>query len=101
MKNRRRGKDLERFLAKDLGGRRVGILGQEDVTTDRFSIECKEREAYPAFLEQSMAQAIRNSLSGDKIPVFILHRLNQGHDTDLVMMRYGDWKNLINGGIND
>jgi len=93
-KNRRRGKDLERFLAKDLNGRRIGILGHEDIITERFSIEAKERKEHPTFLKKAIAQAIRNSRE-EKIPVFILHRLYDEHENDLVIMQYADWKKLF------
>lgn len=93
-KNRRRGKDLERFVAFDLpGGRRVGILGQEDVSLPGFSIECKERKKYPAFLDNAMSQAVKNCRG--KMPIVIFHKLNQIHENDLVIMRYSDWRKFI------
>lgn len=94
-KNRRRGKDLERFVASDLGGRRVGILGQEDVTLPEMSIECKERKKYPAFLDNAMSQSAKNCRG--KIPIVIFHKLNQIHENDLVIMRYIDWRKFIKG----
>ena len=97
-KNRRRGKDLERFIARDAGGIRLGVMGKVDVLTDRFAIECKEREKFPAIIEHGFGQALRNSLQSKRIPILILHKLNQGHELDLVMMQYQDWKDLINGG---
>jgi len=39
--NRDRGKSYERWLAQDLGGRRIGLLGSEDVLTNKFAIEAK------------------------------------------------------------
>lgn len=94
MNNRRRGKDLERFLAKDLKGRRLGLLGMEDVILgDDYAIECKEREKLPVFLRKCMAQACANC--NNKTPIVVLHQLGDHHADDLVIMRYSDWKLLI------
>ena len=92
MNNRRRGKDFERWLAKDLGGRRIGLLGQEDVIIDKYRAECKERKKLPMFIKKCMAQAISNCR--DAIPIVILHELNSNHNDDLVIMRYADWKEI-------
>lgn len=92
-KNRDRGKRLERFLANDLKGRRIGLLGKEDVQLDRFSIECKERKKMPTFLKKSMKQAFQNCEDG-KAPVLILHEHDQPHGLDLVIMYYVFWKDF-------
>jgi len=46
--NRARGKSAERRIAALMNGRRVGILGKEDVETDKFSIEVKSRKKFAA-----------------------------------------------------
>ena len=46
--NRARGKSAERRIAALMNGRRVGILGKEDVETDKFSIEVKSRKKFVA-----------------------------------------------------
>jgi hypothetical protein len=93
MKNRDRGKALEKAVAKDLGGRRIGLLGMEDVTFGRFSIETKEREKLPVFLKKCITQAESNA--GGKVPVVILHELGDRHSKDLVVMRYFEWKKIL------
>ena len=99
-RNRRRGKDLERFVAADLGGRRVGILGQADVELRGFSIETKERKSLPAFIVKCMAQAERNA-RGDAA-IVVLHELNQEHGRDIVMLRYRDFRAILKqGGTNE
>ena len=92
-KNRDRGKSLERWVAQDLGGRRIGLLGREDVLTNKFAIECKEREKLPAFLKKTMAQA-KNNCPDDRLPIVCLHELNSNHDHDLVVMEYSVYKVL-------
>jgi len=96
-KNRQRGKSLERFIAKDLGGRRVGILGQEDVILHHgaFSLEVKERKKLPVFIWNCMAQADRNAQRNGNRPGVVLHELGDDHDKDTVMIRYRDFKALI------
>lgn len=95
-RNRNRGKALERFVAADLGGRRTAILGQEDVMVHGMAIECKERQRLPAFITKCMAQAEENA-RGD-VAVVILHELNQGHERDIVMLRYLDFKAILKNG---
>jgi len=60
--NRQRGKATERAVAKRIGGKRVGILGAEDVSHPLFSIEVKSRKAFVA--GDWMAQAVRNCPEG-------------------------------------
>jgi hypothetical protein len=95
-KNRRRGKNYERWLAQDNQGRRVGILAQEDVDMPGISAECKERQAMPAFIARCMAQAKANARQ-DKLPAVFLHILNTNHNDDVVMMRYCDFKVIYDG----
>ena len=47
-RNRQRGKECERVIAKMLGGKRVGILGNEDVSHPEYSIEVKSRQEFVA-----------------------------------------------------
>jgi hypothetical protein len=93
-KNRQRGKSLERFIAKDLGGRRVGILGQEDVILHRgISCECKERVKLPMFIHRCMAQAEGNAKG--ETAIVILHELGKEHEQDFVLCRYKDFKAIL------
>ena len=110
-KNRQRGKSYEKWLASDLGGRRVGILCREDVDLPGgIYAECKERQDIPKFLTNFMEQAERNcgshfsdekrvALAGITPAVFI-HQCSRSHDQDIVCMRYDDWKSLYRRAIN-
>ena len=93
-KNRRRGKDMERFLARYLKGERVGILGNEDVRFNYFSAETKERKSLPKFLKDCMAQAEANC-PDRKIPFVVLHELNKSHKEDLVILRLPHWRKFV------
>lgn len=87
--NRDRGKAHEKYIAKALGGTRIGTMGGEDVHMDSpWSIECKSRKAFVAC--GWMEQAKRNSKG--KTPLVIVHVHESKHDEDLVMIRLKDWK---------
>jgi hypothetical protein len=87
-KNRRRGKHTESAIAMRLGGKRLGILGNDDVQAGAFSIEAKDQVKFVG--TGFMAQAVRNCPQ-DKTPLVIVHTTGAGHDNDLVIMRLSDW----------
>lgn len=97
-KNRRRGKDYERWLAQDLGGLRIGILGYEDVILrtgwSAWSIECKETQRLPAIIRKGMAQAIANAKRNGNRPLLCIHEHSGRHEDDAVVlvMTYRDAK---------
>jgi hypothetical protein len=93
-KNRKRAKAVERALAERLGGRRVGILGQEDIFTDLFSIEVKSRKS--VIIWDWFQQAVKNAKG--KIPLLIVHITGKHHDNDLVVMSLADFEKLIKKG---
>ena len=97
--NRRRGKEAERAVARLLNGLRVGVCGKADVITDSFCIEVKERKKLPSFLIEAYGQAKKNTSEG-KIPVLIIHQLNQNHDEDLVTIKLKNFLRLMRGGKN-
>ena len=86
--NRKRGKDAERTIAKLIGGRRVGILGKEDIEHPDYTVEVKSRKAFAGagFLEQA-----EKHNTGDKTAIAIVHVTGQKHDNDIVMMRLKDF----------
>lgn len=90
-RNRKRAKEVERRLAKKLGGRRVGILGQEDIEHERFSIEVKSRKKFVA--EAWMKQAEKNAKG--KIPIVIVHVTGKHHENDYVIIKLKDFKEHI------
>lgn len=88
--NRQRGKAAERYVAKTLGGTRIGLMGGEDVHMDGpWSVEVKSRKAFVAC--EWVDQAVRNAPKG-KTPIVIVHVHGQRHDKDLVLIRLSDWK---------
>lgn len=90
-RNRKRGKDTERALARRLNGRRTGVLGGEDITHPLLSIEVKSRAGFVG--ERFMAQAKRNNRG--KIPAVIVHVTGRPHDQDLVMLELRDFEDLF------
>lgn len=87
--NRQRGKANERALAKRLGGKRVGIMGGEDIEHPIFSIETKTLKK--CAVRKYMRQAVSNC-SPDKTPIVIIHEPNQRRDNDLVIITLQDWE---------
>jgi len=83
------GKRCEKALASRLGGRRVGLMGKDDIDCGPFSIEVKSRKKFAgeAFLEQ----AERNAQPG-KTPIAIVHIFGKQHSNDIVMIRLRDWE---------
>ena len=92
-KGRRRGKDLEKHVAKLFGGERLGLLGSEDVRLTNFSVECKERKSLPVSIKKWYSQAAE--YAGDRIPMVYLHELHRPHVEDLVIVRAADIKGWI------
>ena len=94
-KNRNRGKRHERNIAKLLGGKRLGVLGKEDVSHSKFSIECKSREKLPKWFADFWEQTIRNS-EPNKVPLLILHKFGQKYLDDWVVIRMEDFLEIFN-----
>ncbi len=91
-KNRQRGKATERAVAKRLDGKRVGVMGGEDVEHPIFSIEVKSRKAFVA--TDWMAQSARNCPEG-KVPLVVVHVTGQRHTEDMVILRMKDFEDFL------
>ena len=91
-KGRRRGKELERYVAKLFNGRRLGLYGTVDVEAGNFAIECKERQTPLVTLKKWMDQATFHACG--KIPVVYFHVNNESHNDDLVILFAPDFKEL-------
>jgi len=96
-KSRQRGKSNETLLAKRLGGKREGTLGQQDISWRGFSIETKEFKRFPKSVTKSLEQAYHNCPKDDKgkplyIPLVVWHQLNQRRDNDIVMLRLREFE---------
>ncbi len=90
-RNRQRGKECEREIAKIFGGRRVGILGNEDVAHPIYSIEVKSRKSFVG--RKWMEQCKRNNID-NKIPLVVVHEMNKSHSSDLVVINIKDFMEI-------
>jgi hypothetical protein len=86
----RNWKEVERRIARELGGERVGILGREDVRHDRYSVEVKTRLELPAFLKGAYGQAQSNAAEG-KVPLLVLKEKGKRFADCLVILRFADF----------
>jgi len=91
-------KASERIIAKRFGGRRTGPTGRcgPDVVTDWLQVEVKTRKRLPAWLLNALEQA--RAGCAERLPVVVLHRLGQRHDTDIVLLAlqdFQDWFGMV------
>lgn len=89
MNNRNRGKATERAIAKRMGGKRVGVMGGEDVSHPVYSIEVKSRVSFAG--EKFIEQAERNCENG-KTPIAIVHIHGKRFSEAIVMMRMREFE---------
>lgn len=87
-RNRQRGKETEKAIAKIFNGERMGLLGGEDVRHQKFSIEVKSRIKFVG--KKWMTQAERNNKRA-KIPIVVVHEKNKSHENDLVIINIQDF----------
>lgn len=92
--NKRRGKDMERNIAKLFNGLAIGTLCGEDVITDDFSIECKSRMKFIG--DTWYTQAVNNN-KRKKIPLVVVHIKNRPYESDYVLINIKDFLKLIKG----
>lgn len=89
-RNRNRGKQHEREIAKRLGGKRLGIMGGVDVDAGLWAVECKSTSSMPAYLRSYHEQAQRHARPG-QIPVVAIHAKGTQYDHDFIVIRLDDW----------
>lgn len=93
-------KHVELWYARALGVERNSKTGLGENTPDvcliSFDIEIKHGKQIPKTVVKFMGQAEKNCEEG-KVPVVIMHPLNGKYEDGLVMMRFTDWKDLIDG----
>jgi hypothetical protein len=87
-------KAVERRLARELGGERVGILGREDIRHERLSVEVKTRRELPRFLMKSYGQAAANARAG-KVAVLVLKERGKRYADCLCILRLEDFLQLF------
>jgi hypothetical protein len=96
LRNKRQGRKIQSKVAKTLGGKSVGTIEPQDVSHPIFSIEVKHRKKFLGLT--FMNQAVKNCPEG-KIPLTVVHVLNQRSKYDLVSMRMCDFIDLL-GDLN-
>lgn len=92
MRNRDRGKEAEKRVATYLGGKRIGLLGGEDVQHETFSIEVKSREKFVA--KGWYDQCKKNAPKG-KIPLVVVSLKSQPIAKGYAILRLEDLATLI------
>ncbi len=92
----RKGYVAEKKVADLVGGKRVGILGKEDISDPKgvFSYEVKMRKKLPKFLKDCYEQA-RKNCPATKHPVVVLKEKNKRYDDALVVMRFKNFKSVF------
>lgn len=111
--NKNAGRKYQRQMAKRLGGKSVGTIEGQDIEHSVFSVETKKMKALPKELvsekkvkdrktkEEKViivghwTQTLRNCPEG-KIPVLIMHKTGDRFSNDLVVLKFGDFENLVN-----
>ena len=91
-------KSTERAVARILEGQRAGPRGAHpDVEHAWLAPEVKHRAKTPAWLQDAVAQSVRNSPGADHLPLVVLHESGQRHSEDLVIMRLADFVDWFGG----
>ena len=88
-------KSAERKIASLLGGQRVPITGRQrgsapDIAHPTLSIEVKHRENFPAWLLDALDQAEQSMVSGEQVPIAVLHQKGMKYEDCLAVMRLSD-----------
>lgn len=84
VKNRRRGKQVEKRLAKKLNFIRVGIMGKEDLVGENFKVEVKSRKVFRA---EKWLNQVEVHCKEKQIPLLVVHILSQRSQEDIVCLR--------------
>lgn len=102
-RNRNRGKATEKAIAKMTGGKRIGVLGSEDVLHPVYSIETKSKQS---FVASSWFEQCERNNKEHKIPLLVVHVRGRRHNNDFAILKLTDlmalsdlaehWKNQVN-----
>lgn len=88
----------------ELGGRRIPVTGIDrhgaDVVTPMFHCQLKLRKALPQWLFDWLSGIVADASAHNKVGVLILRTPRQRDAEALVVMRYGDFKDL-HGSVTD
>jgi hypothetical protein len=86
-------------VGKQLGGRRIPVTGIDrngaDVVTHMFHCQLKLRNSLPAWLFTWLAGIVSDAQPKGKVGILILRKPRQDDAEALVVMRYGDFRDLF------
>lgn len=91
-------KKAERMVAADCGGQRVPVTGEregQDVKHEVFAFQLKIRKALPLWIFDWLAGICRKAKADGKTGVLILNRPRRPRRDALVVLRWGDWCDLV------
>lgn len=91
-------KNVERKIAKQMGGERVPITGRSrgsapDIDHNKYSIEVKHRKELPEWIKDAMDQAEQSNTDGLKVPIVILHEKYSKYENSFVIIKLKDLLN--------
>lgn len=90
-------KDIERRIARKLGGERVGNRGTStpDVLTDWLAVEVKHRQELPRWIVQAVQKA-RGHAGRERLGIAVLHE--HGKHDNLVVLSLSDFQEWFESG---
>lgn len=94
MKSNRKGGDIERAIARYMGGTR-NSFSDEDISHPIFSIEVKHRQSNPKSIIRYMAQSEACASKRGKIALVIQHEHRQEYGNSFATLRLKDLVDLI------
>lgn len=92
-------KQVERRLAKKLGGQRQPLNGSSgpDVKSSWLSVEVKTRKNLPDWLFHALSQAEKGTEGGKRLPVAFLKETGKHMVSGLVVMKFSDFMDWFGG----
>jgi len=96
-------KDLERRVAKLLGGRRIPCTGSaapDVLVGDWLAVECKYRTKLPVWLSGALSQ-VEGCAGGGRLPIVVLFERGRRTGDSLVLMRLSALEDWFASGTPD
>lgn len=95
-------KDLERRIAKLLGGRRIPCTGSaapDVLVGDWLAVECKYRTTLPKWVSGALSQV--EGCAGGRLPIVVLFERGRRTGDSLVLMRLSAFEDWFASGTPD
>lgn len=89
----KRWKQLERHVAKLVGGRRIPVTGERhgaDILSPMFAYQVKSRRSLPTWLWEWLS-GIRHVAQEGQVGVLVLHQPGGAISESLVIVAMADW----------